>query len=434
MVPEQGLPSLHALISAFLAERRDAKLEKLAADDARRAEVSAQFELEAWVADASRRVAQIQAVTHSLKAIHPDARGSSLYCEPASLAPLDAVGSHCLGATFDGDVVGNAAALDVNKFLQLRHRGRSLLDLCIDADAELAATLCPDIEQARAWMAAFASLVQPRGRLSSHTLAKQLYWLVDADVHDDASYHLLAPLYPTSLVHRVYQTVQAHRFGDDMKAARVARDKGLWHPQPVHEYIRLAAQKLGGTKPQNISQLNSERRGRNLLLASAPPEWTTREVRPPLRVSSMFDAFARRPLVRAAVRRLREFLIIDPARNISTRQRVSAEVDTLLDELVMFSAEVWTLESGWAAGEECRLPAEHCQWLDPQACTDALIDDLSEAIAGDFARWLNARLRDPLPFGDDDYREWRARAQAVLRWVEPERVIVTDGETEAADA
>ena len=39
---------------------------------------------------------------------------------------------------------------------------------------------------------------------SSHTQAKQVYRLTGSDPHDDQQFHLLAPLYPTSLAHRVY--------------------------------------------------------------------------------------------------------------------------------------------------------------------------------------------------------------------------------------
>ena len=103
---------LRSLISSFLQERLDAKLEKLPDDDPKRAKLRGQFEREAWLSDAARRVAQLQVVTHSLKPIHPDAKGASVYAPPESLPRHDLVGSHELPENFAGDVVGNAAALD----------------------------------------------------------------------------------------------------------------------------------------------------------------------------------------------------------------------------------------------------------------------------------------------------------------------------------
>lgn len=414
--------AIRAVITEFLQQRLATKLEKLAQDDPKRAELQAQYQPAVWLEDAARRVGQIQAVTHSLKPIHPDAKGSSLYREPNSLSPLDELGSHALGDAFDADVVGNAAALDVYKFLKLTHQGQSLLGLAVQADVDLGAALSDDTAQAKEWMAAFAGLSEARGRLSSHTLAKQLYWPVGDDPHDDAGYHLLAPLYPTSLVHRVYQTLQEDRFSEEAKAAREARKAGHWHERPVREYPHLAIQKLGGTKPQNISQLNSERRGDNLLLASLPPVWRSPEVRPVLGVASLFKVFRHRPEARRLTQQLRRFLQGDPASNLATRTQRDEWVEALLEELMLFTAEQQTLEPGWSAGPQCKLPAAHRAWLDPEGMTDP-VPDLIDELAQDFANWLNHELRDPLPMGDPEYLHWRNQARELFKAMEREGVL-----------
>lgn len=69
-------------ISQFITERRDTKLN--GKDDP---VTAAKYDYSTWLADAARRVTQIQAVTHVLKATHPDARGSSLFVEPNTLTP-----------------------------------------------------------------------------------------------------------------------------------------------------------------------------------------------------------------------------------------------------------------------------------------------------------------------------------------------------------
>ncbi|CRI66738.1 CRISPR-associated protein, Csy1 family [Thiocapsa sp. KS1] len=419
--PLTGRPAeLRSLIADFLFERLNAKLEKLAEDDPKRVSLREQFVPSAWIEDAARRVGQIQAVTHSLKPIHPDAKGSSLFLEPGSLASLVEVGSHSLGIVFDTDVVGNAAALDVYKFLKLRHEGQSLLTLAIAADADFGAALTDDPITAQAWMAAFAGLAKPRGKLSSHAQAKQIYWPVGSDPHDDGDYHLLAPLYPTSLVHRVYQAVQEDRFSEDAKVARKARKAGEWHERPVHEYSNLAVQKLGGTQPQNISQLNSERRGDNCLLASLPPVWQSLTVKPLFGVKSLFNVYHRRREVRTHARELRRFLESNPASNLKTRQRLDELVNALLDELIQFTAEVRTLDAGWSRDPQCdQLPPAHSAWLDPDAA-NVHPDDVIERVASDFAHWLNAQLRDPLPMGDPEYLYWCKLAREQIKEYEGE--------------
>lgn len=405
---------LQSLIQGFLSERLSAKLEKLADDDPRRDALLKQFEPDAWLEDAAKRVKQIQAVTHSLKPIHPDAKGSSLFCEPSALAGLQEVGSHVLGPMPDMDVVGNAAALDVYKFLKIEHNGKSLLSLAVDADADLGRAMSEDPTKAQLWMAAFAGLPEPRGVHSSHKHAKQVYWPIGSDPHDDAEYHLLAPLYPTSLIHSVYRRLQDDRFGEEAKAARHARKAGEWHERPIHEYPNLAVQQLGGTKPQNISQLNSERRGNNYLLASLPPIWRSLRIKPLFGVRSLLQVYRWRREVRLLTDQLRRFLGADPVGNLRTRERRDALVDALLEELIQFTAEVRQLDPGWSRDPRCELPPAQCAWLDPTSPDNAPIEPI-DPLAGDFANWLNAQLRKPLPIGDPEYLHWRKLAREELR-------------------
>ena len=163
-------------IESFLMERLNGKLDKLQPDDPKRDALIAQFARETWLADAARRVAQIQIATHTLKSTHPDARGTNLFCVPNELTPHDEVGSHVLGDTFNSDVVGNAAALDVYKLLKLEVDGRSLLSRLQVHDPDLLAALSDDAEQAQNWADAFRGITTSRSaEPGSHTLAKQIY-------------------------------------------------------------------------------------------------------------------------------------------------------------------------------------------------------------------------------------------------------------------
>ncbi len=432
----QRITDLRALIADFLQKRLNDRLEKLAKENTRKPDKSYRskvvdsrrmFEKETWLADAARRVVQIQTVTHSLKPIHPDAKGTNLYCPPQELPKLNVVGSHCLDKNFEGDVVGNASALDIHKFLKLAHQGRSLLALVLARDPDLATALSSDPTKSNTWINAFAGLIEQRGRAASHTLAKQLYWLIGNDPHNDADYHLLAPLYASSLAHHVYQTVQDDRFGDAAKAARDARKAGEFSDRPVHEYPQLAIQQLGGTNPQNISQLNSERRGNNLLLASLPPTWRSGKLKPLLNTDSMFTRYAGRPEVRQLVKTLLAFLKSDPAGNAETRAYRAELVDALIDEFLQFSAELGTLPPGWSQSNECRLGRVEKHWLDPdgvaQDCAVSglpLPTDTDGRISSAFANWLNAQLRASLPMGDPEFLKWRTQMVEQIRAEERE--------------
>jgi CRISPR-associated protein Csy1 len=323
--------------------------------------------------------------------------------------------------------VGNAAALDVYKFLKLQYKGRSFLALALAQDVDLSAALADDQVQAEEWIHAFSGLVEPRGQASSHTLAKQLYWLTGEDPHDDEAFHLLAPLYASSLAHSIYLTVQDDRFSDAATAARSAKKANVYSERPVREYPQLAVQKLGGTKPQNISQLNSARRGDNFLFASLPPVWRSVDLKPLLGTSSMFKRYGRRAEVKKMLKALLAFLKADPARTLETRERRAQWVDGLIDEFLQFSAELRSLPSGWSQSLECQLPGTEKHWLDPEGMEQALAseglplpNDTSERVCGLFANWLNAQMRDSLPVGDPEFLEWRKQINKQIKAEERE--------------
>lgn len=403
--------AIRAVISKFLMERCDAKLDKLKADDPQRdaaaSELRAQFELSTWLADAARRVSQIQAVTHSLKPIHPDAKGTNLYCPPASLTPLNVVGSHCLGDDFASDVVGNAAALDINKLLKLVFDGHSLLALMLANDADVLAALSDQPEQAKAWAEAFVGLVQARGRVASHTLAKQVYWLVGEDPGNDADFHLLAPLYASSLAQRVYVDVQDW-FSEPAKDARKAYRGRQYLELPVRFYPNLAVQKLGGTKPQNVSQLNSERRGSNYLLASLPPVWERRDLAPLLRADTLFKRFERHEGVWPAVKALRDYLEANPPKVMGTRDTRDELALELIGQFVLFGATFRTLPEGWSADPECRLHEAEKVWLDAGAARGRPTD-WADQLANRYANWLNGQLssKQRLHMDDTTQQHWQ---------------------------
>jgi CRISPR-associated protein Csy1 len=411
--------ALRLLISEFLSERLNGKLDKLKPDDPKcdekRDELKRKFLPAFWLEDAAtRRVGQIQAATHILKAIHPDAKGTSLHIPPNTLPKISFVGSHCLEANFINDVVGNAAVLDVYGFLQKEHEGQSLLALALAQDEDFAAALSDDVEEGRAWMNAFAGLIEPRGRPASHTLAKQLYWQVGADANTDESFHLLAPLYASALAHRVYEVWQDDRFREASKEERDAKKANAYSERPVHEYPNLAIQQLGGSNQQNVSYMNSKRQGQNLLFASLPPVWRSVELKPLLNSDSMYPRFARRPAVKTALRELLDFLKTDPTPNIHTRKRRAAWVAELTSEFLQFTAELNSLPAGWSLKPECQLPEFQARWLDPDGWAQkdeqdgrAPPTDVAERISASFADWLNGALKNPLPMGDPEWLEWK---------------------------
>lgn len=418
----------HAAIAAFIEERRLLK-EKDNNFDA------SKFEYAFWLADAARRVGQIQAVTHVLKATHPDAKGSSLHVELGELTQHSEVGSHVLANDFADDVVGNAAALDVYRFLRTEVEGRRLLDWVLDGDTDLLAALSADETTANNWMQAFASLVRKEQQPVSHAMAKQLYWLVEEDPTLDENYHLLQPLFSSSLAHAVHADIQAARFGEANKEARQAQRKKEPHDSPYHNYLGLAVRKLGGTKPQNISQLNSERGGINYLLPSLPPTWHSDKRIRLLKVDSVMAGFYWFDDVRELVNQLSRFLRSDPDPTLETRSTRQALEQALGQQLVLFGDSIrFSQELGWTRNPDCKLPMHEKLWLDPERTELPVREthqsedeefnaayefgDWPDQVAGGFARWMNAQLHKAkvTAVGDAEYKHWARQAILDVDW------------------
>ena len=422
--PPDRAERIRVLIRQFLQDRLQTKLDKVKdGEDEVRQRLLEEYDTQTWIADAAHRVGQIQQVTHAIKFSHPEARGSSFISVGNTDADPLEIGTHTLAAKLSPDVVGNAAALDVYKFLRLAVDGRSLLDMATTRDPLLAAALSQDATEAEAWMAAFARLAEQSDSPASHKLAKQVYWPLA-----DGSYHLLAPLFPTSLVHEVWGGIRHDRFSDEAKAAREAYREQRLHPHGYREYVNLVIQNFGGTKPQNISQLNSERYGENWLLPSLPPRWQSESVTPPLHMESVFARrFGHRPEVRRLTSVLRKFLetVANADSNIRIRNQRAELVDQIRDELFQFAAEVQSLEAGWSKQAACRLNvAEKC-WLDPgRAAVDPefaaqyLRGDWQEEVCLRFGNWLNAAIStDRAPMGQPEAESWQSIINVQLTMI-----------------
>jgi CRISPR-associated protein Csy1 len=425
-------------IASFIDERREAKM-KGKEDDA---ETASKYEYETWLADAARRVSQIQAVTHVLKATHPDARGSSLHVPPDSLPRRAEIGTHLLEDDCVDDVVGNAASLDVFKFLKVEVESRRLLDWMQAGDLDLRNALNTDPELASEWMAAFSGLVRSDTAPVSHTRAKQIFWLMGDDPADDDQYHLLQPMFASSLAHRVHAEIQDSRFGDSNTQARQAYYKKEAHSGSFRDYPNLIARKLGGTKPQNISQLNSERGGVNYLLASLPPKWQQESAPKLLKLESVMERFLWFPDVKPLLRALAKFFksVADKPRNKEIVEKRKAMEQALAQQLAAFAVSIQAaLEPGWTRDQDCKLPLCEKLWLDPERTElpvrqdperpDQTSEDIAfneayvfgnwpDEVAGRFANWVNARLRDEgiVAVGEAEYRHWAKQAILDVKW------------------
>lgn len=430
--------SLTGAIKAYISARAEARLEKLdkEADKERKplkdnAPVLAAFEAEyakkrqqelakyqpaSWLDDAARRAKQISMVTHALKYTHTDAKGTSILATNYQAGGV----ARCLLSTTElsrpvMDVVGNAAALDVAGLLLLTDdSGRRLVDYLAEGDLSPLKSLSADEQQLAAWQAGFSESLES-GELSSHKLSKQVYFPTG-----DNSYHLLSPLFSSSLAQALHTRITDYRFSDVAKDARKARREDKFHSETIVNFPKMAVQNFGGTKPQNVSQLNTQRRGKAFLLSASPPEWRSLP-KPPASSTAFWNSYSRKAYRKAKF--LAGYLrrVANRSSNRDIRRNWGTLVDELVDQLVLLAATIQTRQdwAGWS--DQARLTTAEKLWLDP-ANPDPDFqrarsnNEWQGEIAATFAGWLNDILREnKLNVDDIVHREWATKFEEKLQ-------------------
>ena len=446
-MPEEGLSSF---IVRYIAERKAPKREALEKEEAKTLagaysaaeqaavksdyarqylELEQKYEVRNWLSDAARRASQISLVTHAMKFTHGDAKGSSI-CQSSGISKPEALSSASL-ITLKLDTIGNAAALDVAKLLQTEYQGDSLIASLIRDDTSALAALAENELQLAEWVAGFKQVLSAANP-ASHKLAKQIYFPVG-----DGQYHLLGPLFSTSLAHSLHERLTISRFSDEAKEIAAAVKAGTWHSQPRTLYLNTAIQSFGGTKPQNISYLNSARGGKIRLLSCAAPVWQTIN-KPPLNHKSIFhfrSEFSR--LARPSVERLKRYLqgVYKEENNEKIRQQRESYVDEIIDILFNYVAGIQQPEfERWSENENCELKQSQQLWLDPlRGNTDENFRFEREAgdwkveVARDFGYWLSRQLSvSPLNMGEVERRYFSTAALFKRRLREMEQDLKED--------
>jgi CRISPR-associated protein Csy1 len=127
---------------------------------------------------------------------------------------------------------------------------------------------------------------------------KQVYFPVNDD------YHQLSTLSNSGIMFHLKERINTIRFSDETKELRLKRKDGEYSDKGFSEIYDLTTIGYGGTKPQNISVLNSQNGGKAYLLKSIPPTLVKRDVYFPKsnffqdsirawEVSEIFDALHR---------------------------------------------------------------------------------------------------------------------------------------------
>ncbi|WP_114800711.1 type I-F CRISPR-associated protein Csy1 [Moraxella canis] len=438
-------------VSRFLQKQIEIKTEKLQKQLARAQEdgdtttaielqaqiqeIEQKFEKIAWLDLAAGTMAkQLKFGTHISKGIHPDAKGDNVNFIPKQQRPNTLVGTHSL-ANPALDANGNAAALPLASFFDFDvGQGVKVRDLILADNEQFIASLSDDKEMAGHYHACFKHVLQSTmENPATHERNKQMLWLTNDNTvnHlDELQYINIIPLYPSALTYAVYLKINELRYSEENKKALENRFK----PNAVHTpYVsipNLATVQLGGSKPQNISQLMSRQGGRNYLLPSLPPKISQgREFALSKFCENFFDSKA----LRHSTQDDFEYVIqvVKDTRNIVTvRDKRKDAIDRMLHTIFAIAHQLQNKPAGWS--KEYALPLAQKIWLDPyrgdldgeaEFASEKAKNDWQKMILEDFASWFNQSLRTALKelkfeFADAEYSEWQREIEEMQKFYE----------------
>ncbi|BCV46827.1 type I-F CRISPR-associated protein Csy1 [Shewanella algae] len=365
----EGFTVLDPAIVTFFAERKEAWLKKNVSTSMQESEVlekqrecEQNFLLANWLPDAAKRAGQISIASHPCTFSHPSARKNKNGYVSSIISKNKPSADGFLrsgNVAVEQDALGNAAALDVYKFLSLPMSDQRSLLVHIEQESELARQLLEvptcDYQTLRD---GFLKMIDSDQASVSSSKIKQVYFPVA-----EGEYHLLSLLTHSGHLFELRKRLDAMRFGELVKEARECKKANRFHPEGYQEIFGLTTIGFGGTKPQNISVLNNQNAGKAHLLPSIPPNLTPREIRLPKTdfFKECFTAWQAKEMLEALHR-----LFKADYNNINIRDGRDYRIQQYVDLVIEKMWQVRLFLTGHQGDLPSELPLEQKVWLYPE--------------------------------------------------------------------
>ena len=382
--------------------------DKLAIED----QAAEKFSPESWVIDAAKRAKQLFLASHPGKFSHPDAKGSPVIAEIANSA---ITGYLCTATTpVELDCLGNAAALDVKKFLDLKlAEDKTLLQHLEEETSFIQRNFTFAQKSFSEIREDFLMIKTDEKKTKTNGLLKQVYFPVGDN------YHLLSLLTPSTLMFDLKDRINDMHFSEEAKAVRDKRKAGAKSELGLSEIYNLTIIGFGGTKPQNISSLNSKNGGTAYLLSSLPPSLERKRVYPPR--TNFFTDCLQPKQFREAFAILHKVLSVR-VNNLHVRAGRDAAFRSLLYGAADRLWEIRQLEAGWSDSDNYKnLPHWQKIWLDEQYVGEREGEPVwFKEVQNSLIRWLansyhTLHKDEAISIGDEDWQNYNELFASIER-------------------
>jgi len=405
-------------LSKFFNERKEAWIKKRLKSSMSEDEVlevheecNKVFSLEVWLPNASKRAKQMSMATHPCTFSHPSARKNKNGYVTSIIADVPQRDDGFLrsgNVEVGRDALGNAAALDVYKFLSLiMPDGEELIEH-IRKESDLAKSLLKIKSKSyEALRDEFLEMTSSSLESVTSSKIKQVYFPVDE------SYHQLSILTNSAMVYELKRRLDVIRFGADekakeeLKALRECRRNGRkYHEKSYRDIPELTVIGYGGTKPQNISVLNSQNGGKAQLLSSMPPELKRQDTRFPKH--DFFRESLNPWKFEYTFNKLHDIFKVPNYSNVTMRDARDAHYQTLVDKVIEKMWAVRLVEEQQYYEKTSRLKTHQEIWLLSQ----------NEKKREDEEKWLDEVVEDIKHWIFDGYKKVKGKSAIDINGTE----------------
>lgn len=353
-----------------------------------------EYEILAWLDKVAENITKVFLnVSHVAKLTHSSSQAISLRDTSQSdnypyLITTQSVGSQYLDSGYS-----DAKVSPIAEFLsfQVKNSTKQLGEFLAENE-RFFEKVSDDKEKRGYWSSQIRQAYQSQ-QIRSHTLAKQIYIPIG-----NADYHLVSPMYSSSLAHDIALAVKASN--DKENIAKLARQQNAWSEEAYIFYPKVAT--LGVTKSnhQNVSALNGQRGGQLYLFSALPPKWTVNP-KPPTSMRQILSKSYQGHLFAQMKYLLNIFkqndLFINFERKQVLKELIEEIVYAVCDEMMLVRK---TQPAGWT--KALQVPTYLAMMIDSQVLADEnysqpqiemYLDELKQEIVAWISNGIDDKLR-----------------------------------------
>lgn len=347
-------------------------------------------EINDWIEDtSSKKIAptkRIIKVTHTGKFTHSSASNDGLCITPQSITKpyLSSESMHSLTHDLAHN---NGALITISRFLALSKDNKMIIDCILENNFDFLEGFYLNSEQLEQWKFGLSEIVESRD-ISSCDKLKALYFPVD---HTYTDYHLLCPLYATSL--------SQHIFNDFIKAKYTKKETTYNKLDKSRvSFIDMAYINFGGEHAKNVSMLNANRGGKGYLFSCQPPVWTAQN-NEYTKQKTIFDRGIIRYRAYESLQFLADFIARFQKLELSVakddrKKWIIEWVNDILQIMTDYADEIiFSNDAGWTVDIDNKFKQTYRLWLDPYYQNSEFQNTRNQTqwqntISQDFAKWL----------------------------------------------